>query len=385
MLTLFISDSCPSCSYTESLLKLYFNKDEYKVDSVKNLTIKYSKVPVIQVDSEYVKDYNDFEDFIEQLSKLTNKKINLDDIYDKLVKIIYSATEDDNDLNNEQIIDLFEIMKIKDVSFHHNKGYQLAHHIISSCNDNLIKKFIRTFFDKLNSYQTSTHILNNTSFKIYIPSGQNLKHIAAQNNQEVYSKLNIISESPDECGFYPSDYFKNRNNLEFVRQVNKIISEKHEISFDINNLIVDVFENSDLKKNIINEILSQNRIQPNSMHKTGVILDKNSKNLKEFIKEVNSKFDLKLDEKSYSIYAFTAEYSNCTNNYLDKHKDSSIITINWNLEVSIDIEGTELLIPSMDKIIKAKKDQLIIHHGMLEHQVNPRVLGSRLNLIVWLK
>ena len=75
MLTLYTSDSCKFCDYTKSLLKLYFDKDSIKIDDVKNLTLTYSKVPVIKVDSEFINNYNDFEDFIKQLSHLTKLNI----------------------------------------------------------------------------------------------------------------------------------------------------------------------------------------------------------------------------------------------------------------------------------------------------------------------
>ena len=389
MLTLYTSDLCPFCYITKSLLKLYFDKDSIKIDDVKNLTITYSKVPVIKVDSEFINNYNDFEDFIKQLSHLTKLNISLDDIYNKLLKIIYSLEDTDTNTNTDidsdkEIMILFDIMKIKDINYYHNKGYLLAHHIISSGNNTLIKKFILTFFDKLNSFLTKTYIFNNTSFKIYIPSRQNLKHIAAQNNPEIFNKLKIIHEIEDECGNFPTDYYNNRNNISFLNSINKYISSKYEISYDINKLYIDIFENEELKNNIIEEIKSQDKIKPNSMHKTGVILE-NSKYIKKLIDILNIKYDLNLDLKVYNIYAFTAEYSDGTNNYLDMHKDNSIITINWNLEASDDIEGTNLVIPSMDKIITPKKNQLIIHHGKLEHQVTERVNGSRTNLIIWLK
>lgn len=383
MLTLYTSYSCPSCDYTKSLLKLYFDKDSIKIDDAKNLSITYSKVPVIKVDTEYINNYNDFEDFIKQLSNLTKVNISLDDIYNKLLKMIYSLN-DEEDKANEEIMLLFDLMKIKDINYYHNKGYLLAHHIISSGNNNLIKKFIITFFDKLNSFLTETYIFNNTSFKIYIPSGQNLKHIAAQNNPEIYNKLKIIHEIEDECGYFPKDYYINRNNVDFLNSINKKISLKYEINFDIDKLYIDIYQNEEIKNNIIKEIRSHDKIKPNSMHKTGVILE-NSKNIKNLLEKLNSKFNLNLDFKVYNIYAFTAEYSDGTNNYLDAHKDNSIITINWNLEISDDIEGTNLAIPSMEKIITPKKDQLIIHHGKLEHQVTERVNGSRTNLIIWLK
>jgi len=385
MLTLYKSDSCSFCDKTLSLLKLYFDIKDIKIDHVKNLNIKYFRVPVLKVNNDYITDYNNFSDFLDKLNNLLDSNINLDDIYNKLMKIIYSLNEEDSEEVTEQILELFNIMKINDINYYHSKGYLLSHHIISSGNSILIKKFLGNFYDKLNSFKTTTYIMNNTTFKIYIPSGQNLKHIAAQNNPELYPKLKIISEIEDECGYYPIDYFNNRNNLEFIKNINRKISDKYEISFDINNIYIENFENDLIKNNLIEEIKFYDKIQPNSMHKTGVILDKKSKNVKEFVNLLDDKFNLKLDKKVYDIYAFTAEYSDCTNNYLDMHKDNSIITINWNLEVSDNIEGTDLVIPSMEKIITPKKNQLIIHHGKLDHQVMPRNSGSRKNLIIWLK
>jgi hypothetical protein len=132
-------------------------------------------------------------------------------------------------------------------------------------------------------------------------------------------------------------------------------------------------------------ISKKTKIPPNSMHKSGVIFDKGDIYIKKFIDILNLKYDLQLEDKIFNIYAFTAEYSEDSNNDLEPHKDDSIITINWNLELSDDIDGTNLEMRSKNLLILPAMNQLLIHHGKIEHQVTKRIRGFRKNLIIWLK
>jgi len=161
--------------------------------------------------------------------------------------------------------------------------------------------------------------------------------------------------------------------------------EKYEVSIDVNSFVCAEYKNDQLKQQFLDLLAASSYTRPNSMHRTGRIIDSSAPPLLALLADLNTKFSLALDGKVYQVYAFTAQYEDGSNNYLDMHADNSIITINWNLSLSSDLDGTDLLIPGLDKVVKPKENQLLIHHGKQRHQVTERKKGSRCNLIIWLK
>jgi hypothetical protein len=292
--------------------------------------------------------------------------------YDKHISDIYSFNDD---------IEL----DFKDLQYYHKKGYLLAHHVIQSFNDDLISKFINQNLNKLNTYLTKNYILNTNGFKIVIVENQSILHIAAFNNIELYFKLKtLMLDTPDYLGYFAEDYFQNRNQHVFLSKINNIILSKFGVHFEPNNMIVDNYDNIFIKNDLLKFIKESNVIKPNSMHNYGHNLNDLSI-IKKLINLLNNRYSLNLDDKIYQISAFTAEYGNNTNNNLDLHKDNSTITINWNLEIDPDIQGSELVFPTLNKEIKINNSMLIIHHGKIEHYVKPLIKGNRINLIIWIQ
>jgi hypothetical protein len=300
------------------------------------------------------------------------------------LKIIYGDEEDN--IENENFSIFTKLYKLGELRHHYEKGYLLAHHIVSSTNKNLLKYIILNYMNELSTYLTKPYIYNNVGFVICQSGTQSLLHVSAQNNEDNYLVLEkYIEDSFDSIGISAKSYLMNKNKESFVSRINKIIQDKYQVKIDTDKIIKDTYVNDELKNIFIGLLNNKTKVAPNSMHKAGIVLDRDNIYIRQFIDDLNLKYELELHDKIFNIYAFTAEYSPDTNNNLNIHKDDSIITINWNLELSDDIEGTELIIPSQNLLITPKKDQLLIHHGKIEHQVKERVRGMRKNLIVWLK
>ena len=296
--------------------------------------------------------------------------------------MIYSLDEDEPDI--DQIIIIISLLRISEIRYYHKKGYLLAHHIVMSDNKFLLKKFIQDNFGKMNNLLTKNHIFNTNGVKIMVPENQSMLHISAS-KPDVYKILkNIIEDTPDILGYYAKDYLENRNDVNFLTKINNLMVKNYGVHWLIDNFIIDKYHNDTIKNEILEHIKKSNKIKPNSMHKYGHNLT-NLECIKNLVKKLNEKFNLSLENKIYEIYAFTAEYGLETNNKLDLHKDNSLITINWNLEIDEHLEGTEIVFPSINKEIQMEKSMINIHHGKLDHYVKPLISGSRLNLIIWIK
>jgi hypothetical protein len=381
MLTVYKSNYCKPCEYLITCFKLC--NIDIEILNIKDIddTIEYSTVPVVKIDDKYILEYKNFSDLINKIRE-SGIDISISLIYDKLMHIIYGVTSSKSDDFNT----FTTIYKIRDIRYHHEKGFLLSHHIITSGNELLIKHIILNYCNELSTYLTKPYIYNNIGFVICQSGKQSILHISAQNNVEIYLKLQShIKDTCDSIGMYAKDYFEKKNDQLFISRINKIIQTKYQISFDTEKFIKDTLINEELK-NIFNQMISKKtKIPPNSMHKSGVIFDKGDIYIKKFIDILNLKYDLQLEDKIFNIYAFTAEYSEDSNNDLEPHKDDSIITINWNLELSDDIDGTNLEMRSKNLLILPAMNQLLIHHGKIEHQVTKRIRGFRKNLIIWLK
>jgi hypothetical protein len=311
-----------------------------------------------------------------------NINISLTSIYSKLLEIIYNEDEEKEDINYSIFTKLY---KLSEIRFHYEKGFLLAHHIVSSTNKKLLRFLIITYNNELKLYLTKPYIFNNSGFIICQTDEQSILHVSAQNNNENYLKiLHHVEDTSDSLGYYAKDILDNRNNSMFLSNVNKRILNKYQIKYDTDMILDNIYINNELKNIFINKINHSDR-PPNSMHKSGYLFDKEDKDIQNFIEIISEQYNLLIHGKQYNIYAFIVEYSKDFNNYLDMHKDDSIITINWNLEVSDDIEGTDLIIPFKNLTICPKENRLLIHHGKIEHQVTKLTNGSRKNLIIWLK
>lgn len=284
-----------------------------------------------------------------------------------------------------EIIKLIDILSIYEISKFHKKGYLLAHHIVEANNKTLLKYFVKKNIGKLETFLTQNYIFNTNGIKISIPSNQTMLHISASNsNLEIYNRLRkVIPDTPDILDLYAEDYLKNKNNLDFLKKNNNKMLNNFGIKWDINEIIVDKYSNK-IREKIIDYIKKNNIIKPNSMHKFDHVLD-NFEFINELILDLNQKFNLGLENKTYEVSTFTAEYGPETSNNLDLHKDNSIITISWNLDIEPETIGTEIVYPTIGKEIKITSSMLLIHHGKLEHYVKPLLQGSRTNLIIWIK
>lgn len=309
-----------------------------------------------------------------------SEQISVNILYDKLEYLIYSIEESDI----ETILKIINILNGHEVSFYHKKGYLLAHHIITSGNSSLIDNFIKYNTRNLSTLLTSNYIFNTNGIKIVIPGNQSLLHISA-NNLEIYEKIKkVCADTPDILDYYAKDYLENHNNIKFLTTITEKMLKTYGVFFQLDYLIVDTYNNIDLQNKLLDIIRNSKQIKPNSMHKYGHVLN-NLSCISDLVLKLNEIYKLGLTNKVYEISAFTAEYGSNTNNNLKLHKDNSIITINWNLELDSELIGTDIVFPSLDKSIKIKKSSLIIHHGKLEHYVEPLVSGSRINLIIWIK
>ncbi len=286
----------------------------------------------------------------------------------------------------DENINLFwKLFNVGEIELYVKKGFTLAHHIISADYEVLIKHLVVLKRGSLNKYLTKPYIVNENLIRLSIPGEQTLLHISAQYNKSIYNKLkNIIVDTEDSIGKKAEDYYNN-NNSKFIHEVNELVQKKYGINFDYDNIIIDQYENTQLKDKLIKSLENKKYLTPNSMHKKGKYINyKDNIIIQELIDELDTKYKLNLKNKTYKIYCFTAEYDDDKNNNLDIHKDSSIITINWNLSLSDDIEGTDLIFTNKDITVKPKENQLIIHHGKVSHRVTERQNGNRTNLIIWL-
>lgn len=385
MLTIYSSKFCESCNKMMLLLTI-FDIDFVKVDvgTIDISEFDFDSLFFFEYNGIYIHDFHTFSEFISEINKLnlTSEKITQDEIFIKIQRMIY-----DSDGDIEKMNTIFKLLSIGDIMNYHYKGYLLAHHIMCSRNDQLVKKLFVSHYDKLADLKTSAYILNTTCCKISTPKDQTLLHVAATNNHDLYLKLQkskIICDTPDEFGFFAKDYSDNRNNISFLSNVNKLMFDKYGVSYDIDRIIIDEYSNDVLKSKILEYLSSVELTKPNSMHDRGVILS-GQDFTHELVANLNEIFQLNLENKLYEIYAFTAEYAYGTNKKLDLHKDNSLITINWNLDISPDLKGTDVVFPSFDNIVTHKKDSLLIHHGKIDHQVTELVSGFRKNLVIWIK
>jgi len=373
MVIIYQNSDCSSCEHL--ILSLKLCNIDCKILDIKELSIKYDSIPVVKINDTFISDYVNFNDLLNKI-KAFNIDISLSRIYNKLLEIIYNEDEDFNIF--------IKLYKLNEIRFYYEKGFLLSHHIVSSTNNNLLKYLIINHNNELHSYLTKTHIFNNQGFVICQIENQTILHVSAQNNKDYYLKLlKHMKDTPDSLGYYANEIFENRNNSKFLSNINKKILNQYQIKFNM-EIIDDIFNNDELKDILLNKI-NKNHISPNSMHKYGHVFDKEDKDIKFFIENLNQKYNLLLENKQFNIHAFVVEYSKNFNNYLDMHMDDSIITINWNLEVSNDIDGTDLIIPYNNLTITPKKNRLLIHHGKIEHKVTKLIHGSRKNLIIWLK
>lgn len=374
MITIYQDTNCCSCEYL--ILSLKLCNIDYKILKIRELTIDYNKIPVVKINDIYISDYVNFNDLLNKIQKF-DIDISLKKIYDKLLEIIYNEDED---------YDIFiKLYKVKEIRFHYEKGFLLAHHIVSSTNNNLLKYLMINHHNELNSYLTKTYIFNNQGFVICQTEDQTILHVSAQFNNDIYVKiLNHVKDTPDSLGYFAKDILENRNNAMFISNINKRILNQYQIKFNTEKIIDDIFIDNEMRNVFVNK-MKQNQTAPNSMHKFGYVFDKEDQDIKKFVEKLDKNYNLLLEGKKFNIHAFIVEYSKDFNNYLDMHKDDSIITINWNLEVSDDIDGTDLIVPFNNLTFFPKKNRLLIHHGKIEHQVTKLKNGSRKNLIIWLK
>lgn len=364
-----------TCFYCD-IIQSIFDVFEYPFNYMLDNDHKYQKYPAIFYNQEII----DYESLNDIFNKINIKEISISNLYDKIMKLIYSI--DETDLKS--IFKIINILKVKEIKYYNKKGYLLSHHIIESSNKKLIDSFIFNNLGAFDDLITSNYIFNTDGMKIVIPGGQTILHISS-NNKELYKKIkNICNDSQDILGNYAKDYYENHNNLDFYTKVKNRMLNLYSVNYDINNFIIDQYHDSDLKIEILNIIKNNEIIKPNSMHKCGHVLN-DLQCIKKLVYKLNDIYNLKLTDKVYEISAFTAEYGINSNNNLDLHKDNSIITINWNLEIDSDIRGTEIVFPSINQKVEFKNSTLIIHHGKIEHYVEPLLSGSRTNLIIWIK
>ncbi len=349
----------------------------YKYVSIENNS-KYSfkKIPAIEYAGTIFDNYNS----LNEIFSICNTKYTIENLYDKLTEQIYSLDETDTD----QIIIILSLLKVYEIRYFHKKGYLLAHHIIMADNNDLLKKFIQDNLGKIDDLLTKNHIFNTNGVKIMVPENQSILHVSVS-KPDIYLKLkNVIEDTPDILGFYAKDYYENRNDVNFLTKINNLMIKNYGVCWNIDNFIVDKYHNNTIKNEILEHINKTNKIKPNSMHKYGNNLT-NLECIKNLVQNISKTFNLDLENKIYDIYAFTAEYGPNTNNNLDLHKDNSLITINWNLEIDENLEGTEVIFPTIKKEIKMEESMINIHHGKIDHYVKPLKTGSRLNLIIWIK
>jgi hypothetical protein len=356
---------------------------KYEKCDILNLNVEFQRYPVIQINDNYITNFHGMTDLIESINFFANdteSKISFETIYEKLLYKIYSEPD------TNEIIKLVNFINIDTIKILYVKGYCLAHHIICSKNKKLINYFLlNTNLD--HPFYTKSYFINSCNLKIPIVGNQSLLHIAVQNDIDVYHKLkNNINDSKDELGYYAYQYVENKNDINFNNKIIKLMKEKYVINFDIDKIIEEIYVNDELEENILQLLNSKETlsIKPNSMHNYGHVV-KNNKIIVELLNSLNEKYHLNLDNKIFDIYAFTAEYDTDTNQNLDLHKDNSIITINWCLECSDDLEGTDIHYPTVNKIVKFNKNKICIHHGKLAHFVDNRINGKRKNLIIWIK
>ncbi len=382
-ITIYGNKTCTYCDWIKYILDVY-TKDIVSEPITGLIDTEYSKVPVIKINNTYITNYTNLKDLLDQINQTGFLKdpITLKSLYNHLVEKIYLIEEDDD----ESINYILKMLKITDIVEYSVGGFQIPHHIICSQNNTLIKNFIKQNIFNLNIYKTSNHFLTSSSFiKTSVPGNQTLLHVSAQSNKEVYLKLrNVIKDSPDDIGFFAKDYYE-YNNVDLIVKINKLMQEKYGINYNFENIIDDELNDENIKHKIIQLISKKQLVRPNSMHEYGIILE-DEPVINELIQMCNKKFNLGLENKIYQTYVFTAEYHKDTNKKLDIHKDSSTITINWNLEVSDDLIGTELVFPYFNnKTIRSKQNQILIHHGMIDHYVTQLESGYRKNLIIWIR
>lgn len=309
-------------------------------------------------------------------------------IYNLLLHAVYS--EDDSCFST-----LFEFLVsykfLRTINF---QGMSLLHHIIVSKNDELIEMLMIRFRNELHDFITSPFIFNESSFlKMFVIGGQSILHTCASSYRSIYPKLKeqcdeSILSTRDCLGYTAEDYYSARGNVSFEIQNRKMLQNLFGLKFTLDEpIIVEQLRENDGIIQAIQVLLSTSGAsyqQPNSMHYKGKVYGSLDAGMKELLCTLKNRFTvLDLDGKILNIYAFTAEYGEGYNSNLDKHLDSSIITININFECSEDIEGTDLHI--RDLVIPPRKNQIVIHHGKIEHHVSERLKGSRKNLIIWLK
>jgi len=376
VLTIIGKNTCFFCEIIKDIFDILEQPYNYTIVDDYNQN-KFKKFPTIKYNQEIIDDYRLLYDIF---NKININEISLDNLYDKIMYLIYSIDEADKKL----ISKIINLLKVNEIKYYNKKGYLLSHHIIESSNKNLIKSFIINNLGKFDNLITTNYIFNTNGIKIVIPGGQTILHISSS-NKELYNKIkNICNDSQDILGYYAKDYYENHNNIEFNTKVRNTMLKLYGVNYDINNFIIDKYQDADLKIELLNVIENREITKPNSMHKCGHDLN-NIQSIKKLVKKLNEIYNLQLENKVYEISAFTAEYGINSNNNLKLHKDNSIITINWNLEINPDIKGTEIVFPSIDKKVVINDSTLIIHHGKLEHYVEPLISGSRINLIIWIK
>ena len=142
--------------------------------------------------------------------------------------------------------------------------------------------------------------------------------------------------------------------------------------------------------------------RPNSMNRYGLVLNENN-NLHNLMKTFVAKFSGPLaqmllpnnvgPEDCKNFHAFTVRYVNGEDVALSLHRDTSIATLNVNINNPEDaFEGSQLYfyelgkpqIPANQHFISFEAGKALIHLGDQMHEAMPITSGERTNLIVWM-
>jgi hypothetical protein len=327
-----------------------------------------------------------FESILTRFHELAGFEITLPLIYDKVQRLVYG------ELDPVVIDQIMSILEIESIHGFHQHGYLLTHLIFLSGQEELYKAYLARYRDSLSTRLTKNHYvkLSTDRIPIQIPTvgGQSVLHVTAESEPDVYRFLleqGVVDDHPDVLGHYARDIHQHRSDHTFTRKVGaKMAALLPKI--DPERIAVGRYVNEPLRERFLEIIKETQMSRPNSLHQTGVLIDpvKHRGVLQELIDDLDREYGLDLTGKLYGVYAFTADYSESTNKRLESHYDKSVITLNWNLEVSDDLTGTEVVFETAGVTVKPRANQVTIHSGKQLHHVEPRITGRRKNLIVWL-
>jgi hypothetical protein len=130
---------------------------------------KYIIFPIFQINDNIIYNYNNLNELFNQLNI---EKLSLDNIHDNLLNIIY------NNINNNKIYQFIELFNYKEIEFYVKDGLMLAHHIVLSNNNKLLKYILIQKKHHLSKYLTNSNIKNQT-----------ILHISAQHNKKLYNYI----------------------------------------------------------------------------------------------------------------------------------------------------------------------------------------------------